>query len=151
MTIELKSRIVLNKSASVVEMNAARLILFGLGYKLRRKDENILVFDAIENDDVPYSLYANQKDYPNENHIDSLYVDEGTFSYTMHIGGSLQTSQMYEELVDYRRLLRLTLRKFQPDTEHPCSASIGRGRAQSERIYGYHELLECEEQIEWKD
>jgi len=151
MTIELKSRIVLNKSASVVEMNAARLILFGLGYKIRRKDENIIVFDAIENDDMPYALYANQKDYPDENQIDSVYVDEGTFSYTMHIGGSVQTSQMYEELIDYRVLLGLILRKFQPDVEHPYSESIGRGGAQQERITGYHKLLECEEQIEWKD
>jgi len=151
MTIELRGRVRLNKSASVIEMNAARLILYSIGYSIRRKDDNLELFDTNEKDFKTCKLWADPKDYKDKDMVSTMYVDEGHYSYVLNIDGTIQTSLAYQELVDYREMLSLILRKFQPDTEYPYSSSIGRGRAQREMIEGYHKLLECEEQIEWHD
>ena len=138
-------KIKLNKEASVVELNAARKILWLIGCKVRRENDDLLVF-AREKDE--WSNYAKKTE--DEKLIGRLFVDEGVYSSVLTIDGKLNfRNNEWEELVDFRVMLTIITRKLLPEAKHPESEAIGRGRRQQDLITGYIELLADHELIEW--
>lgn len=139
----MNEKIKLNKSASVVEYTAARKILWLAGCSAARVGDNLEVY--LKRLDGEYSLFTNRV----EAREAELYIDEGSFTDMMDIEGKLTWSKPWEELVDFRMILMVITFLLLPKAEHPRSQSIGRGRAQQEKIAGYVELLKDHETIEW--
>ena len=159
----IEHNVVLNKNASVVELTAARKILFMLNYRMRLDSTDVdkmMLFKAkCEKGNDKYFEYAcyaapkNRSDdtdkYPKRDRVGSLYIDEGTFSSTLRVDGTLSTSDTWDQLVDFRELLMYITRALLPEVKHPQSGAIGRGRYQQELISGYYELLKDNENITW--
>lgn len=69
----------LSKNIDMVEVGLARKIIYLMGYKCRRKDDNLLVFDAHKGNDG-FGFYAIKGIYPDEAATFSLFVDEGYYT-----------------------------------------------------------------------
>ena len=151
MRLKTDKEIRLNKNASVVELAAARNILYQVGYKCRSDGQHLKLFYSEEDD---YVFFANKARYNNKSgnedrEVGNLYIDEGNFTDTMDITGKTRHANPWEELVDFRELLGLVYSRVYPEGEHPRSEAMGRGRYQNDLIAGYIRLLADVEWITW--
>ena len=143
-----KQNLKLNKSASVVELTAARKILFMLNYVMRIDGDYLRIYNVNEDDSVKYSCYANEQ-YTKAELLGSIYIDEGTFSYTLLEDGTTITSRVWDQAIDYRDLIEFVADKLVPKHKKPSSSAIGHGRRQNDIIEGYHKILEETDLITW--
>ena len=117
---------VIRKDASVVEYSYARRILYALGYGAVREADFLNVFEKRTSS----SLYTNN----GGGCVAKLAVDEGGFCSCLTEDGSLSYNQPWVELVDFRQLLWIIVKRYSPAfTPAPCEY-IGRGRTQEHYI-----------------
>lgn len=116
-------------TASVVEYNVAREVLFRCGYGARREGDNLVILSESHS----RSLYT-AKDAPGVTEIGSLYVDEGTYDDCLNQlfisavpGSRMMMNRPWEELVDATDLARLVCRAIAPDHTYEATNLFGRG------------------------
>jgi len=123
------AKIIVNMQASVVEYTLARQIIYVLGFGATRDADTLKVFKERTN----YSLYTGNKEL-----VWELRIDEGMFSGCMDGREQLWYNQPWYELVDFRQLLGLIVKRFSPKFTPRPSTYIGRGRTQQHLIDEYY-------------
>ena len=128
------STITLNKNASVVDYNFARIVLVGLGYDLFRANDSQL--KVMEGEGTGWRQPKNDDDY-----IGILTVDVGLYSDVLANDGKLCFSKPGQELVDFCSFLQFIVKKLKPDFKPTSSPYIGHGRSQQHYIEQYVAVL----------
>lgn len=122
--------ITINIDSSVVEYTFAREIIFALGFgAIREKDELVVYKNR-----TSFSLYTKITD--NEK-VCALSIDEGYFSECLCNDRLNGSSAPWMELVDFRKLLGLIVKRYSPEFNPRPSEFIGRGRTQQHFIDEY--------------
>jgi hypothetical protein len=133
-------------AASVVSYETIRMVLWRVGLLCRREHETFLVFKNFSTK----AFYANPAEYPAEQAIAKLYVDEGNFSDCLiHREIDPHTFELemrainfaWAEVVDGTDVLALFVRIFAPDAKVAGSSAMGRGRYKSEMGMNYMQVL----------
>jgi hypothetical protein len=133
--------IILNKNASVIDYNAARVILVRAGYDLyRESDDKLLILNTACGSG--YHIPTEE-----EEEIAKLTVDVGMFSECMDLDGSLNISIEGQELIDACSLFRILSMTFNPLFKAEPSPYSGHGRSQCHYIEQYLGSLSAIEYI----
>lgn len=122
--------ITINIDSSVVEYTFTREIIFALGFgAIREKDELVVYKNR-----TSYSLYTKITD--NEK-VWALSIGEGYFSACLCKDGLKGSNAPWMEMVDFRQLLGLIVKRYSPEFKPRPSEFIGRGRTQQHFIDEY--------------
>ena len=133
----------LHRNSSVIEYTSAREIIFKLGYRMVRFKDHLHVYPG----NLSYDETLVSDDL-----VAKFYIDEGHFSDVMTSGGNLHRyNNPWEELVDYRTMLKLVATKLIPDHTPPQSEYMGHGRKQGDLIAQYHALLDNNDLVVFHD
>ena len=135
-------KLIINKKASVVEMNTFRKIVILLGLGCNRKGDRTLVI--MDKPEYKGSFWApgNDEEYVG---ITTMDVDCGVFSDCLYseidpgynMKGLLGISTRWMELVDFADTLWLIAKTLNPEFKVSDSGFLGRGRQQE------HKIAEC--------
>lgn len=132
-------------TASVVEYNVAREVIYRCGYGARREGDNLVVLS----EQTSRSLYVK----PNQEgvtEVGRLYVDEGTYdgclngdivNGTTPIPVSSNMNRPWEELVDATNLARLVCRCIAPAHVYKDHGLMGRGSGKRAMQEQYLEVM----------